>query len=404
MKNKIFNNDFSEEVFNLTYSYNNESFDSMIQRVAKSLASVEKDKEKWEEKFTGILKSLKFIPGGRILSNAGTPLKGTTFINCFVDGLQGEDQDSMNGIFAALKRQGLILCSEGGYGFCCDVIRPRGGFISGIGNETPGSVVMLEMWDTQSKVITEGSGRKSQRKDSKKKIRKGAQMVTQSCWHPDIEEFITAKQTPGRLTKFNMSVLITDEFMNAVKNNKSWDLIFPDFEADKPFYKKNWNGDIKKWVSLGGKIRVYKTFENANELWDLIMSSTYNRNEPGVLFVDTINRLNNLYYCEYISSTNPCVSKDIVIQTPKGNFTIEELLKNKDEVKEIYSYNVEKQKVEIDKIKDVFLTKEKANIIELELDNGEKLKLTPDHKVYTKNRGWIQAGLLTQEDILLIID
>jgi len=226
--------------------------------------------------------------------------------NCFVDGFEGKHQDSMEGILATLRKQALILKSEGGYGFCADVMRPRGGFVSGIANETPGSVRMLDMWDTQSDVITAGSGRKSQHKKSKSKIRKGAQMVTMSIWHPDIEEFITAKLTSGRLTKFNMSVLVTDEFMDAVKNNKPWNLEFPDFDDDKKYYDKNWDGNLKKWKKSGKKTVVYKTFEDANELWDIIMKSTYNRNEPGILFADTINRLNNLYYIEFISATNPC--------------------------------------------------------------------------------------------------
>ena len=121
----------------------------------------------------------------------------------------------------------------------CRCFRPRGAFVAGIGSESPGAVKLLEMWDTQSAVITSGSGLK--KKDSKKgkiKIRKGAQMVTLSVYHPDIEEFITAKQTPGRLTKFNMSVLVSDEFMKAVKEGKPWKLEFPDHEKAKEEYKK----------------------------------------------------------------------------------------------------------------------------------------------------------------------
>ena len=226
--------------------------------------------------------------------------------NCFVDGFIGKDQDSMESIMDALKRQAMILKSEGGYGFCADVMRPRGGFIQGIGNESPGSVKMLDMWDTQSSVITEGSGQKGKNKNAKVKIRKGAQMVTMSCWNPAIEEFITAKQTPGRLTKFNMSVLVTDDFMNAVENNLPWNLEFPDFELAHDDYETQWDGNLNLWKSKGLPVRTWKTFNKANELWDVIMKSTYNRAEPGVLFVDTMNKFNNLYYNEYISATNPC--------------------------------------------------------------------------------------------------
>ena len=301
-----FTDDFSKETYENTYKFGDEDINKTQLRVAKDLASIEEDKELWTNKFLSILENFKFVPGGRITSNAGTGLKGTTYINCFVDGFIGEDQDSMEGILSALHRQALILKSEGGYGFCADVMRPRGAFIRGIGNNSPGSVKMLEMWDKQSEVITEGSGKKSERKEAKQKIRKGAQMVTMSCWHPDIEEFITAKSVSGRLTKFNMSSLITDDFMYAVKNNLPWKLEFPDYEKDTVVYKKEWDGNLGKWKEKGYPTTVFKTFESANELWETIMQSTYNRNEPGVLFVDTMNKLNNLYYCEYISATNPC--------------------------------------------------------------------------------------------------
>lgn len=315
-KQTTFTNALSEEIFNLTYKYGNETITDRLYKVAETMASVEEDKEFWTNEFFDLLTDFKFVPGGRILSNAGTDYKGTTFINCFVSGFVGEDQDSMEGILSELRRQALILKSEGGYGFCADVLRPRGGYIVGIGSESPGAVSMLEMWDTQSKVITEGSNKKSKNKNVKGKIRKGAMMATMSVWHADIEEFITAKQTPGRLPRFNMSVLISDAFMHAVKNNLEWNLIFPDYEYDdnvKEKYKRLWNGDIDKWINEGLPVKIYKTYKNANELWDLITSSTYNRNEPGVLFVDTINRLNNLYYCEHLSATNPCAEQILPI-------------------------------------------------------------------------------------------
>lgn len=308
-RNTQFTNDFSEEVFNLSYKFSNENdINERHLSVAQDIASVEKEDKinHWANKFADLLSDFKFVPGGRITSNAGTGLKGTTYINCFVSGFRGDSQDSMESIMDELKRQSLILKSEGGYGFCVDALRPRGAYIDGIGGESPGAVKMLEMWDTQSAVITSGSGLNKKTKKGKLKIRKGAQMVTMSVYHPDIEEFITAKQTEGRLTKFNMSVLVSDEFMECVKNHKPWHLQFPDYLSAKTEYKKSWNGNLQEWKDKGLPTIIYKTFNDANELWDLIMTSTYNRNEPGVLFVDVINRMNNLYYCEYINATNPC--------------------------------------------------------------------------------------------------
>lgn len=299
-----FIDEFSEEIYNQTYRFENETIDQTFDRVATDLASVEQDPTYWADKFKWVLEDFKFVPGGRIISNAGTGLKSTSYFNCFTDGFKGKKQDSMEGILRALRDQAMILKSEGGYGFCADVMRPRGGYITGIANESPGAVRMLDMWDTQSSVITSGSGKKSNK--GKIKIRKGAQLASLSVWHPDICEFITAKQTPGRLTKFNMSVLVSDDFMNAVKNNLPWNLEFPDYEDNIEIYDDEWDGNIQVWKFKGYPVKVYKTYNNANELWDLILESTYNRNEPGILFHDTINKRNNLYYCEYISATNPC--------------------------------------------------------------------------------------------------
>lgn len=438
--NTKFCDEFSEEVYNHTYKFGNEDVNDTHLRVAKDLAKVEKDSSYWTEKFLWALEDFKFVPGGRITSNAGTGLKGTTYINCFVDGFTGEDQDSMEGILAALGRQALILKSEGGYGFCADVMRPKGAFINGIGNETPGAVRMLDMWDTQSAVITAGSGKKSEHKKAKQKIRKGAQMVTMSVHHPDIEEFITAKQTAGRLTKFNMSVLVTDEFMEAVKNDAPWDLIFPDYDAVPAEYKKHWNNaDIRSWKAMGYPIKVYKTLPSARVLWDLIMNSTYTRNEPGVLFIDTINRMNNLYYTEHINATNPCLTGDALVTARKvanipytkeimfvtdrksvpdieaisstEDFELKETLRMDelvDKVKagekwEALSYNTETKATEFKEITFGDMTRKQANVIELELEDGTTVKLTPDHKVYTSNRGWVEAAQLTTEDQLVRI-
>jgi ribonucleoside-diphosphate reductase alpha chain len=308
-----FTNSFSCETWYQKYKFTNDnSIEDTWRRVAQDLASVENNQEEWTEKFYSTLEDFKFVPGGRITSNAGTGLTGTTYINCFVDGFEGEDLDSIEGIYTTLLRQAQILKSEGGYGFCVDVLRPCGSHIGGIANQSPGAVKFLELWDKSSEIITSGSG-KHARKDQKNFIRKGAQMVTMSCWHPDIIEYIEAKKTPGCLSKFNMSVLCTDDFMTAVAADLPWRLVFPNYEDFPDLYKKHWNGDLDAWMSVCEKVCreqrsliTYRDFESARELWDLIMENTYNRNEPGVLFVDHMNRMNNLYYCEHISATNPC--------------------------------------------------------------------------------------------------
>src|ERR1035437_2490218 len=146
-------NDFSFEVFEQTYSHGGESLQHMWHRVSGALTEFETD-TKWKDKFYALLEDFKAILGGRILSNAGAGYESTTLLNCFADGVPGKDKDSMEGILRALRHQALIVKSEGGYGMCKDVLRPRGGYIAGIGSTTPGAVKMLEIWNMQSVVIT----------------------------------------------------------------------------------------------------------------------------------------------------------------------------------------------------------------------------------------------------------
>ncbi|MFO8100276.1 MAG: adenosylcobalamin-dependent ribonucleoside-diphosphate reductase [Salinibacter sp.] len=317
----IFETAISQEVYEQNYQYGTDTHvPDTWYRNARYLASVEDDASHWTKEFYKILSGrglgtgpFPFTPGGRIFANAGTSLGKATLINCFVSGFQGHDQDSMDEIQAELTRQAKILASEGGYGFCCHVMRPRGSRIGGVGSMTPGAVQMLDVWNEQAATIVAGSGLQSDRDDVKDKIRKGAQMVTMGVWHPDIIEFIEAKQEPGRLHKFNMSVLVSDAFMEAVKNDETWALRFPDFEGEPEFYQEHWNGNLKEYEAKGGTVKTWrdpatgkKAVYDAREIWDLVTRSTYDRNEPGVIFVDTINRENNLAYTEHINATNPC--------------------------------------------------------------------------------------------------
>lgn len=236
--------------------------------------------------------------------------------NCFVGPRENYDIDSLNGILAHLKSQANTLKSEGGWGENFSYIRPRGSFIAGIGVETPGAVKYMELFDKASDIITSGAGKKSTNPKAKGKIRKGAMMGVLDVWHPDIIEFITAKQQPGRLSKFNISVNCSDEFMSRVIKLKdldkasteyaeldNWKLIFPDTAHEE--YAKEWDGNIKNWVNKGFPVVVHQE-TSVTMLWNMIMDSTYNRAEPGVLFLDRANYFAPLNYAEYISATNPC--------------------------------------------------------------------------------------------------
>lgn len=339
----IFQDPFSEEVWASTYKdHSDRNVDANFMRVAISIASAEQSPEKreeWTAKFYDMLTNFKGVAGGRITANAGTDWAGTTFANCYVGPLPDRDLDSINGIYKVLVDQANTLKSEGGWGMDFSWIRPRGSFINGIGVESPGSVRFMELFDKSSEIVTAGSGEKSKNKKAKGKIRKGAMMATMAVWHPDVVEFIKAKQTPGRLSKFNMSVNCTDKFMdrvNALHKNKQfaeiaatrdrgfseerkakdaavfakthdeldkWDLEFPDTTHEQ--YKAVWKGDIEAWKAKGYPVVVHETV-SVTWLWNLIMESTYNRNEPGVLFLDRANYFAPLSYAEKILSTNPC--------------------------------------------------------------------------------------------------
>lgn len=301
----------SAEIWSQNYKYTDErTVADTWQRMAQGAAAVENEeiRKTVERHFFGILENFKFIPGGRILANLGTNRKSTTLMNCFVHSPKDigyKDPDSIEGIYEMLKAQAHTLKSEGGYGMNFSWIRPKGTYIHGIDSRTPGVIKFMELWDKSSEIITMGSDIKTagDKQTEKNKIRKGAMMGILPVWHPEIIDFIKAKQTPNRLTKFNVSVGIFADFMKKVNDNEKWELKYPDTTFEK--YEEEWNGNLYDWEAKGYPVIVYETIK-ARELWDLIMYSTYTRNEPGVIFFDIANRLNPLWYGEYIMTTNPC--------------------------------------------------------------------------------------------------
>ena len=232
-------------------------------RVAKAIAAAEEDPAAWEERFYEALQDFRFLPAGRILSGAGTS-RNVTLFNCFV---MGTIPDDMGGIFDALKEAALTMQQGGGIGYDFSTLRPKGAPVKGVGADASGPLSFMDVWDAMCRTIMSAGSRR------------GAMMAVMRCDHPDIESFIEAKQEPGRLRMFNLSVLVTDAFMEAVKEDAPWEL------------------------SFGGT--TYRSLP-ARELWDKIMRATYAYAEPGVIFIDRINKLNNLNYCETIAATNPC--------------------------------------------------------------------------------------------------
>ncbi len=239
------------------------SVEDSWRRIARALAKPEADADAWEERFYSALEDFKFLPAGRITAGAGTARKVTLF-NCFV---MGTIPDSMGGIFEGLKEAALTMQQGGGIGYDFSTIRPRGADVLGVSADASGPLSFMDVWDAMCRTIMSAGSRR------------GAMMATMRCDHPDIEDFISAKRDSARLRMFNMSVLITDDFMDAVKAGGTWELKFGD--------------------------KIYHTVE-ARDLWNKIMQATYDYAEPGVIFIDRINQMNNLNYCEEIAATNPC--------------------------------------------------------------------------------------------------
>ncbi|MFT5540363.1 MAG: ribonucleoside-diphosphate reductase alpha chain, partial [Alphaproteobacteria bacterium] len=262
----------SQQIWDMKYRLKNptgEAVDKTVSatwaRVADALAEAEapQDRAQWAERFHGVLKDFEFLPAGRIIAGAGTG-RSVTLFNCFV---MGTIPDDMSGIFTHLREAALTMQQGGGIGYDFSTLRPKGAPVKGVGADASGPLSFMDVWDAMCRTIMSAGSRR------------GAMMATLRCDHPDIETFIEAKREPGRLRMFNLSVLVSDDFMEAVRNNAAWELKFDG--------------------------TTYRTVD-ARALWDKIMRATYAYAEPGVIFIDRINRANNLNYCETISSTNPC--------------------------------------------------------------------------------------------------
>ncbi len=258
-------------------------------RVARALARVESgDWAAWEERFYAILEGFRFLPGGRILAGAGTGRQVTLF-NCFV---MGRIEDSMDGIFDALKEGALTMQQGGGVGYDFSTLRPRGTRAHKAGTTASGPVSFMRIWDSMcATVLSTGA-------------RRGAMMATLRCDHPDVETFIAAKADPHELRHFNLSVQVSDGFMEALERDEEWALVFP---LDRLGQGGSAEVVERDWPGSDGPVpcRVFKRLP-ARELWERITRASYDYAEPGVFFVDRANALNNLWYRERISATNPC--------------------------------------------------------------------------------------------------
>ncbi|MEE8535657.1 MAG: LAGLIDADG family homing endonuclease, partial [Kiloniellales bacterium] len=358
----------SQRIWEAKYRFKSETgepvdktVDETWSRVARALAKPEKDRAAWQKAFAGALADFRVLPAGRILAGAGTGRRVTLF-NCFV---MGTIPDDMGEIFENLREAALTLQQGGGIGFDFSTLRPKGALVHGVGADASGPLSFMDVWDAMCCTIMSAGSRR------------GAMMGTLRCDHPDIEAFIDAKRDSGRLRMFNLSVLITDAFMQAVKEDAPWELSFG-----------------------GTAYRVVR----ARELFDRIMRATYEFAEPGVIFIDRINRRNNLHYCEEIQSTNPCVTAETWIHTTAGPRQVRQLIGRPFEA-------LVDGRPRASGPRGFYATGTKP-VLRLVTREGWSLRLTAGHKVrrvthLTRDRldvEWIEAGRLEAGDRVLLHD
>ncbi|MDQ7091726.1 MAG: ribonucleoside-diphosphate reductase, adenosylcobalamin-dependent [Methylococcales bacterium] len=347
--------------------------DATYQRIAKALAAVEKTKDlqkKYYQEFLWVLRQ-GAIPAGRIISNAGAEKHkpATSTINCTVSGII---EDSMDDILNKVHEAGLTLKAGCGIGYEFSTLRPKDAYVSGAGAYTSGPLSFMDIYDKMCFTVSSAGGRR------------GAQMATFDICHPDVIEFIRAKREDGRLRQFNLSLLITSEFIEAVKNDSAWPLSFPvrakEVKQDNLDLK-----DVEKiiWRDLpntdqyvnneAGLVacRIIKTIP-AKRLWDIIMSSTYDYAEPGFILIDKVNEMNNNWYCENIRATNPCLAEGTLVLTPTGLRKVETIIEG-DTISTIDGEGIVK-------------TVEKHNnvaVLRVSFANGKTLRATKAHIFHT---------------------
>jgi len=348
--------------------------DDMHRRISDELYRIEnKYKNPLEkEKIFDLLKNFKYIiPQGSPMSGIGNNFQIVSLSNCFVI---GHEYDSYGSIIMCDEEQIQLMKRRGGVGHDLSHIRPTGTVVQNSALTSTGIVPFMERYSNSTKEVAQDG-------------RRGALMLTISVKHPDAENFIDAKLEQGKVTGSNISIKIDDEFMNCVLNDTPYIQKFP-INSDNP--------------------KVTKSID-AKKLWKKIIYNAWKSAEPGVLFWDTVIResVPDCYKEDGFTtiSTNPCLSGDSLITTTKGEISIKEIFNNfKNEKYQVLTYNEKNKNLEYNNVSDAILTKRNANIIEIELVDGTTLRLTPDHKVYTKNRKWIEASKLTNDDILIKID
>lgn len=384
--------------------------EDMHWRIANELARVDtKYSEEFNaQKYFDLLKDFKYIiPQGSPMAGIGNDFQIVSLSNCFVIGNKGTS-DSYGAIMKSDQEQIQLMKRRGGVGQDLSHIRPKGSHVKNSALTSTGVVPFMERYSNSTREVAQDG-------------RRGALMLSINISHPDAEDFIDAKMEAGKVTGANISVKLTDDFMEVVKRTTSEDLEM--YERLKPVAEdpEAHIESVKEYAKLRNKIIYTQTFTYndgsvlkkpiiAKKLWDKIIHNAWKSAEPGVMYWDTIinESLSDCYSDLGFKtiSTNPCLTGDTLIRTSKGIIPMKDVVDRfiSGESFEILSYNVETGKEEFKNLHNAQMTKENAEIIEIELENSEFLKLTPDHKVYTKEDGWIEAAKLTTDHTLIGIE
>jgi len=379
------------------------TMDDTYKRVARALADVEREevRDHWYERFLWALRR-GAIPAGRVTSNAGAweHKPATSTINCTVS---GTIRDSMDDILRKVHEAGLTLKAGCGIGYEHSTLRPRGAYVSGAGAYTSGPLSFMDIYDKMCFTVSSAGGRR------------GAQMGTFDVGHPDVMEFIRAKRENGRLRQFNLSLLITDEFMAAVRGNKDWKLAFPitsaEMESERPDLTDSSRFVWREWPVHDGYVvneeglvacKVYKTLP-ARRMWDVIMTSTYDFAEPGFILIDRVNEMNNNWWCENIRATNPCVTADTRLATQFGLVRIGDLYDARVDIQATVDRRAlgEGAGVAVRPAVPAFMTAPSADVYRVVTEAGYEIRATEWHDFYS-TRGKIKLKDLRPGDELLI--
>lgn len=350
------------------------TIDDVARRIARGVAAVEKSavQQDVEDSFAREIAGLRFVPGGRIWAGAGTGQE-LTYFNCYVIPCP---HDSRQGIVNTLGQMIEIMSRGGGVGINISSLRPQRAIVRGVNGRSSGAVSWMDLFSRATGLVEQGGSRR------------GALMLQIEDWHPDVWRFIEVKKTAGMVENANISVRISDRFMDSVKSDGDWELLFPD--TSDPDYDDIWDGNLEHWREQGKPVVHYETVK-ARKLWNAIIAGAWEAAEPGIVFDERHEKDSNSWYFNPLISTNPCVTGDTLIATTQGLRRADELYHDANPVSVLVDGRFKAGAVR--QASAVFMTGIKP-VVRIRTQEGFTVRVTPDHKIYSDHRGWVPAASL----------